>query len=436
MGSMRKILAFCLLFSLLSSCNEKIKTTWITNIPEGNNIELINDLAELTNPCRSSENYIPDMDHLNHTSYKRIKCNFHIIRNKDGKGNFSEEEGVKYIKAMVSSSNNGVKNNTKMTLPVGNDTPVITGRYKIEIWPTDYIPGDDGIYFHNDDDFYYVINRGPQKNIFNRDVFEKYGIQKDSVVNVFIQDIHLDSLQSKSYDPKSNGVAFSSWIKAGLWYYCANETVYQNGVAKYPLKYRPARQLSHELGHVFGLAHAWGRDSCDDTPNHSNCWISKGTGPCKVASNNVMDYNANQAAMTPCQIGRVHMFALTKPKKRALLVKDWCEGHEYFDIDIKEDVIWNSCKTLQGNVTIHDGARLVIRCETSLPNGGTITVHPKGELVLQGARLYNDCDGTWGGIKVISKGKEKGMVTYIGKSSKIENCKTGLAINAPQKAKT
>ena len=94
----------------------------------------------MTNPCRKSENYVPDMDYLNHTSLKRIKVNFHVIRNSKGERNFTEEQGVKYIKDMVLSANGGVYTNYKMKLPVGNNTPVITGRYGYEIWPTDYIP--------------------------------------------------------------------------------------------------------------------------------------------------------------------------------------------------------------------------------------------------------------------------------------------------------
>ena len=429
------MLAFSILVCLLSSCNEKAKTTWISAIPQGDNADLIADLARLTNPCRNAENYIPDPEYMNHTSLKRIKCNFHVIRNKDGKRNFSEAEGVKYIKDMVLSANGTIYKNKKMKLPVGNDTPVITGRFGMDIWPTDYISGDDGIYFHDDDEFYYVINQGPKKNIFNRDVFEKYGIQKDSVVNIFIQDIHIDSLSSKSFKPSSNGVAFSSWIKAGLWYYCYNDVVSKNGKQTKPRYYRPARQLAHEMGHVYGLAHAWGKDNCDDTPTHKNCWVDEGSGPCKVASNNVMDYNAIQSALTPCQIGRVHMTALTRKAKRNLLIKDWCKLNDFKSIDIKKDFIWNSCKTLQGNLTIHDGARLVIRCETSLANGATITVHPRGELVLQGARLYNDCGSTWEGIKVLANGKERGKVTYLGKSNKIENCRREILIGEENKVK-
>ncbi len=430
---LKKVLTFLLLAVLTSSCQNKLKSGYISSIPNGDNPLLVAELAELTRPCRDSENYIPDMDHLDHTSLKKIKVNFHVIRDRNGKGNFSEEIGRKFIKETILEVNKRIYKNAKMQLPVGNNTPVITGRYGLDLWPTTYIPGDDGIYFHNDDEYCYVINQGPDKNIFDRSVFEKYGIQKDSVVNVFLQDIHRDSIASKTYKPSTNGVAFSSWIKGGLWYYSIQDTVYKNGVATVPLKYRPSVQLHHEMGHVFGLAHAWRKDNCDDTPTHDNCFSSKGSGPCKVASNNVMDYNAKMGALTPCQIGRVHMTALTRPKKQKLLIKDWCELNDFKSITIEKDFIWNSCKTLQGNLTIKNGARLVMRCKTSLPKGATITVHPEGELVLQGAHLYNDCDDTWAGIKVLSKGKMSGKVTYLGKGNVIEDCKNQPSFEGVEK---
>lgn len=418
---LRKTLTFCLLVFLLSSCQDKNKEAWLSEIPQGVDAQLVSELAEMTNPCKDPLNYIPDMDHLDHTSLKKIKVNFHVIRDDNGEGNFSEEFGRKFIKETLFEVNKSILKNSKMKLPLGNNTPVLTGRYTLEMTPTDYIPGDDGIYFHNDDEHCFVINRGRDKNIFDRSVYEKYGIQKDSVVNVFIQDVHKDSIISKSYEPASNGVAFGNWIKAGLWYFCATDTLWENGVATTPRKYRPFVQLHHEMGHCFGLAHAWRTDGCDDTPSHDNCF-SPSLGTCKVASNNVMDYNGEMSALTPCQIGKIHMTALTRPQRKNLLVKDWCKLTNFKSIIIEKDFVWNDCKTLQGNLTIKDGARLVIRCKTSLPNGGTITVHPQGELVLQGAHLYNDCNNTWGGIKVLQSGNVTGKVTYLGKQNIIENC--------------
>ncbi len=434
----QRYIVFLLLIScsVTFSCKKKSDSNWLNFIPIGEEIELIEELASMTNPCRDAENYIPDPDHPKHTSYKRVKVNFHIIRNAEGKGNLSEKVGRKYVQEVLISANEGLSENSKMRLPAGNDTEVLSARYKYELWPTSYIPNDDGIYFHNDDEHYFNINRGKKKNIFKRDVYEKYGIQKDSVLNVFVQDVHLDSIASKSFTARANGVAFSTWVKVALWHEALRDTVYQNGKAVVPGKYNPPKLLNHEIGHVFGLAHAWGRDNCEDTPEHPNCWALTGVPPCHEISNNIMDYNAHMSALTPCQIGRVHKSILTNPIKRALVIKDWCKLNPYKNFNIKEEITWNSCKTVQGNIIIENGGRLVIRCKTSMPNGSEIVVHPQGELVLQGAHLYNDCDGQWNGIKVLSEGKVSGKVSYIGKATVIEHSKNNIQLEKEPEIKS
>ncbi len=433
---MRKILLLVSIFAFFFACNKQKGDRWLSVIPVGDQPSLIQELAEMTNPCNNQENYIPDLDHMDHTSYKIIKVNVHIIQNAEGKGNLEGEWGKKYIRQVLQSAKDNLKKNQKMRLPVGNNTPNIPARITYQLWPTSYIPGDDGIYFHRDEEMYYNINRGKDKNIFDRKLFEKYGIQKDTVLNIFVQDVHLDSLKSKDFDPKSNGVAFGTWIKAANWYDSVRDTVYRDGKVHLPRKYMPPKLLNHEVGHVFSLAHAWRRDNCDDTPEHSNCWNSTGRPPCEVASNNIMDYNANASALSPCQLGRMHKSMLTNKTKRALLVKDWCELNTKLTINIEDDITWNSCKTIQGNIIVKNGARLIIRCMTSMPNNSEIVVHPGGELVLQGAHLYNDCDGKWNGIKVLQEGKEAGKVVYLGANNKIEHCKHPIEFEPPVKIKS
>ena len=59
--------------------------------------------------------------------------------------------------------------NSKMRLPVGNNTPVIPEmRYQYLLTPHPDIPNDDGIYFHYDDELYAANNHGKDKNIFRK----------------------------------------------------------------------------------------------------------------------------------------------------------------------------------------------------------------------------------------------------------------------------
>ena len=417
-------IVFTLVFTL--SCKKK-GADWIQNIPIGEDAELIKELAEMTNPCNDPNNYIPDADNPKNTSLKIVKINVHVMQNSEGQGNLAGEWGRKYIKEIILSSNGDLLRNGKMKLPIGNNTPVIPARFAYELWPTTYIPGDDGIYYHQDDELYFNINRGKEKNIFKRDIFEKYGIQKDSVLNIFVQDVHLDSLESATFDPKSNGVAFPTWVKVANWYDAVRDTTYKNNRIQLPKKYVPPKLLNHEIGHVFNLRHAWRKDYCDDTPEHKNCW-SQGPPPCDKVSNNIMDYNAHMNALTPCQLGRVHMSMLTNKKKRALLRKQWCDLNIHKNKVIKTDVTWNSCKTVQGHIIIEPGARLIIRCKTSMPNDSEILIKPGAELVLQGAHLYNDCEGQWLGIRVLKDGKRVGKVSYIGNLNQVEHCKYPISL--------
>ena len=416
---MKNLLILVITLAFALSCKKK-GDDWVQNIPIGENLALIQELAEMTNPCNDSQNYIPDVDYPKTTSLKIVKVNVHIMQNSEGKGNLAGEWGKKYVRDILSSANGDLISNNKMKLPLGNNIPVIPARFIYKLYPTTYIPGDDGIYYHQDDEFYYNINRGKEKNIFKKDIFEKYGIQKDSVLNIFVQDVHLDSLNSASFDPKSNGVAFSTWVKAANWYDAIRDTLYANNKIQLPLKYVPPKLLNHEIGHVFNLRHAWRNHQCDDTPEHKNC-RSKGAPPCDYVSNNIMDYNAHMSAFTPCQIGRVHMSMMKNEKKRALLVKDWCELNVYKNAVIKDAITWNSCKTVQGHIIIESGARLVIRCKTSMPNDSEILIKPGGELVLQGAHLYNDCKGQWLGIRALQDGNRVGKVSYIGNLNQVEH---------------
>lgn len=70
------------------------------------------------------------------------------------------------------------------------------------------------------------------------------------------------------------------------------------------------RTIKHEMGHVMGLNHSWDTDDgCFDTPLNSGCWDTDNCNGRKL-SNNVMDYNNCQCALTQCQINTMHYYLL------------------------------------------------------------------------------------------------------------------------------
>ena len=70
-----------------------------------------------------------------------------------------------------------------MFLPLKNEIPNLPMCYRFELTPNTGVPNDDGIYFHDDDELYHMTNYGANSNIYSKDVYKKYGIKKDSIMN-------------------------------------------------------------------------------------------------------------------------------------------------------------------------------------------------------------------------------------------------------------
>ena len=328
------------------------------------------------------------------------------MNSADSTQNFSEREGVKYVKELLNISNQKLGDNKKMNLPEGNNTPVLPTRYRYRLAPQPNDKNDDGIYFHYDDEYYYYVKFGKNRNLASRKVIDKYGIQLDTVLNIFIQPHHPDSVASPTYKKRANtsGIALRNGVKiTGVWESDAKT-------------WDVARTLNHEIGHLLSLGHTWGyMDGCDDTPNHPNCYGRTGVAPCDgVISNNMMDYNHSNSALSPCQIGKVHRFLEDdKKRQRAWLQERWCVLNKEKSITIRDTVHWKGSKDLEGHLTIEENGILQISCRVSMPKKGKITVRPGGKLILDNAKLHNDCGDEWQGILIQENGRKKGEVLII-----------------------
>lgn len=371
-------------------------------------------------PCYDYNSYLPDTNHLDHSPVKYVRINLHWMQAEGARSDFPEQKVREFSKGLVKAANYALNNNKPMWLPHNNDTPTLPIRIQYVLTPRSNDTADDGIYFHYDDEQYFYVAKGKHRNLYNREVVNKYGAKLDTVLNIFFMPHHPDSIRSKSYTAARTGVALGNTIKlAGVDY---------NG------DYWAYRGLfNHEVGHIYGLSHTWAyNDGCDDTPRHEqNCWNRSQPGCDTTTSNNVMDYNALQLAWTPCQIGKVQQrMADLRTKARQFVVPTWCRLDTEKTIVIRDTIAWEGAKDLEGNLYIASSGYLRLNCRLSVPPGGKITIEPGGVLLLDDAKLHNACGQQWQGIEILeSKDGERGQV-QIERASTFEDMQNAVEFPA------
>lgn len=381
----------CKVASWMKVSSEQIKTDGY-QVPEG--LPSVN----------SWKSYIVDSLHLDHLPVKRLRLNFHFMNSADGSQNFSDlKRAQSFAYSMETGGNKKIEGNKKALLPLHNDIPVLQPRYKYKKFDSPGTEANKGTYIHYDDELYYYVKEGKNKNIGDRAVFEKYGIGMDSIVNVFLMPHHPDSLLSETYSGGRTGVAIGHHTK-----------ITTTSINKLDA-WKNTSNFNHEVGHILGLPHSWGNDGCEDTPRHNNrCWnfTTDGSVCDSMVSNNMMSYNIMQNSISPCQIGKMQRnMANEKSKIRKYIIKDWCNFQPDKPIVIKEKIFWTGDKDLLSDIEILPGAELYISSRISMAPKSKILVHKNATLILDGARLHNDCSKQWKGI--FTHEKIGGEIIYL-----------------------
>ncbi len=379
---------------LCISCSGRLQTR-LYLLPEWSQAQR----AQLQPSCTKWENYLPDTS----LPIRYLRVNVHILDNGSGTAHRPPDSARHFARELIRLANLTLDTNVvNWRSPAG--TPALPKRYRYVLTPQPHIPGDDGIYIHYDDDLYFFVSKGKHQNNFKRDVIERYGIGLDSIINIFILAHHPDSVASPTYKADGQGIALGTSVKLA-------------GALERP--FGPEASvglLHHEIGHVLGLSHAWMGDGCPDTDEHPNkCWEWTPEPPCRdQASNNMMDYNAYQIALTPCQLGKIH--ALLSDERTALrryMVPAWCTYTPEKTVVVRHTAMWEGARDLEGDLVVASGGRLHLKCRLSMPPNGRILVQPGGTLWLDGCRIHNACGLPWKGIFVQQHKDQYGQVRVL-----------------------
>ena len=233
------------------------------------------------------------------SNLRYIKINVHFMLKSDGTGNYNEydngkipadstQNGFWYAQNLIDNSNYWLANNQPMFLPYQNTTPNPPTNIRLAL---------SGVYFHRDDNnyVYTISNRSSSR------ANDIYGVNKKSEMNIFIQ----NNIGSSGWGGIAcglgykNGACNTPWIKlVGAW----TGTLPDNGNSPYNL----ASSVNHEMGHILGLGHTFSQERnvtgkvCGDTPANSSHWC--GVSAINGGTNNMMDYNCQAYAITPCQL--------------------------------------------------------------------------------------------------------------------------------------
>lgn len=260
-----------------------------------------------------------------------VRVNVHFMLNDDGTGNFRRFDsghpctpdtintGYLYAQSLIGTCNNHQDVNPPLNLAPGN---ALTPQPKRIKWVL------HGVYFDKSTTLRFGYNaaspNGGGKN---------YGplcVQADSVINIFLTESVATPFTSLG--PTCPHIGTPYYSNGGYVYsitdcatsgapaqlYAVVHSPWTNYILDNQWSWKIASAVNHELFHLLGLKHPFeGGNGCTDTPYppsgqasnlpYKPCYNIDSNNPycddSTKVSNNLMDYDANQYSLSPCQLG-------------------------------------------------------------------------------------------------------------------------------------
>ncbi len=314
---------------------------------------------------------------------KNIRLIFHFILKDDGTGNFNETNdgltpendfdlsGYEYTEYIVRLMNNHLSNTCEMNLEPFGDIDVYDPEYRFK---------SVGTFFWRNSENFMATFSSTLHNIYSKNT--------NDCMNIFLVN------KENSADSTVGGSAplGGSHVWSAKHYF-----QYKKALDSSNMWYNDFTQklLNHELGHTFNLSHTMltgggtcsmtVNDYCDDTPTIVDMLNIGEPDPCcwnqPHCSNNLMDYNADNCALTPDQLTRVH-YELDNDK--------YLMWSKHF-----EDAVLNVCDINESDSYIAESVTFAESCSSSIiDNGKSVFVNASevifypGFEVKTGSRLF------------------------------------------------
>ena len=162
------LLCLCFFFN---ACYGQLKQSFLSmeDISFEEEIKIAKKIGMISKvPCRDPQSYIPDTSQLDQFPIRQIRVNFHFVNAQDSSKNYNGTAAVKFAKVALQTANQKVAVNNKPWLSVPVDLPGLPKRYQYVLTPRSSDPSDKGVYCHYDDQLYYFVNKGRNRNNSSR----------------------------------------------------------------------------------------------------------------------------------------------------------------------------------------------------------------------------------------------------------------------------